>query len=280
MGGRGARSRLSGGTSGAAVDTTGWQEAFDPGVDYESSGDVDHVSRTVTRNLQRRWDSFSQPYQSGLSQTEEDTLYKDWDPRTNEVYGYFRTTNSMAINHLLNDPNNDGKTDAQIFVRKPGDRHDYSRDLKTVQTLDRAVASHKTQADAYYLRYCNPRSLKRAFNLTDAQVRMLQQAGAMTPAQLQQLSANFAGNTSFSKGYTSTSANRSMNAFKNPHAPQSQGYIFERRLYAPAGTNAYAPRNNAQESEVLFGRKMHTRMIGVSYERGHVVIHEMFDRYD
>ena len=299
MGGRGSRSRftanvLGGGvltpqrqpprppqpapTQNAANDTIpDWKEAFDPGTDYESRGDVDHSARTVSRSLQARWDAFSAPFQTGLSSADDAAMMKDWDWNTGQLYGYFRTTNAMTINKLLFQ--NPGKTIQQIFGNPSNPNRVGSKDVKTVQTLDRAVRTHKTQNDAYYLRFCNAGNLQRAFGFTDAQMREIANARHMAPAQLAQLNASLNGSQSFSRGYTSTSANRSMNAFKNPRAPQSQQYYYERRLYAPGGTNAYAARRNAQESEVLFGRNMRTKFLGVTYENGHTVIHEMFDGY-
>lgn len=298
MGGRGTRSRFTANVLGNAPampppqppqqpdplqaqqqtgnsDIPDWREAFDPGTDYESSGDVDHSSRTVSAALQRRWDAFSAPFQSGMTAADDTVMYKDWDSRTGELYGYFRTTNAMAINRKLFQ--NPGKTVQQIFGNQQG--RVGSKDVKTVNTLDRAVKTHKTQSDAYYMRFCSKDSLQRAFGFSDAQMKEISGARFMDSARLAALNQSLTGSKSFSRGYTSTSANRSMNAFKNPRAPQSQGYYYERRLYAPAGTNAYAPRRNAQESEVLFGRNMRTKFLGVTVENGHTVIHEMFDGY-
>lgn len=277
MGGRGSPSRLLPNPSNA-VDVSDWEEAFSPGVDFQKTGDVDHRSRTVTQKLQRQWDQFTAPYQSGVSSTDQAALMKDWDYRTNQLYGYIRTTNSFKINQQLYDPKNAGKTDAQIFTRR--DRNGRLRDLQTVQTLDRAIANHSTQKNAIYTRFCSPNALRATFNLTPAQMSALQSAGSMTPAQLKTLNAAFAGKSSYSKAYTSTSANRSINAFGNPKAPQSKGFIFERKIYAPQGTKAYAAQKNAQESEVIFGRGLQTSIMKVTIASdGHIVIHEMYDRY-
>lgn len=264
--------------SAGGVDVSNWQEAFQPGVDFQKSGDVDHRTRSVTYNLQRQWDQFAQSYQSGLNNADQDALMKDFDPRTGDVYGYVRTTNSFAINKLLYDPNNDGKTDRQIFTRK--DRRGRLRDLKTVQTLDRAIDSHSTAANGIYTRFCSPAAMQATFGLSDAQMAKLQSAGTMSLAQLRALNRAFNGKTSFSKAYTSTSANRSMNAFSNPNAKQSEGFVFERKLYMPQGTKAYASQRNAQESEVIFGRRLQTRVMSITVSSdGHIVFHEMFDGY-
>jgi hypothetical protein len=272
-------SGLGSGSAGG-VDVSNWQEAFQPGVDFQASGDVDHRARTVTRNLQRQWDQFTQSYQTGLDDADQAAMMKEWNPRTGEVYGYIRTTNSFAINEKLYDPKNDGKTDRQIFVQGAKKGHNGQKDLKTVQTLDRAINSHTTAANGIYTRFCSPGALQATFGLSAAQMAKLQTAGTMTPAQLRLLNRAFTGKTSFSKAYTSTSANRSMNAFSDPNAKQSKNYIFERKLYMPQGTKAYAPQRNAQESEVIFGRRLQTRVMGITVSNdGHVVIHEMFDGY-
>ena len=267
-------------SSAGGVDVSNWQEAFQPGVDFQKSGDVDHRARTVTYNLQRQWDQFAQGYQTGLNNADQNALMKEWDPRTGEVYGYVRTTNSFAINKKLYDPNNDGKTDRQIFVQGAQRGHNGMKDLRTVQTLDRAIDTHTTAANGIYTRFCTPNALRATFGLSAAQMQKLQTAASMTPAQLRTLNRAFNGKISFSKAYTSTSANRSMNAFGNPNLSHSKGMIFERKLYIPQGTKAYASQRNAQESEVIFGRRLQTRVMGITVNTdGHIVIHEMFDGY-
>lgn len=291
MGGRGSSSRFSyqtdtdGVSANPNIDTNqadsdalNWQEAFQPGVDFERTGDVNHVTRTVSRGLQRQWDHFTANYSTGMTYADEAALMKEWDPSTDQLYGYVRTTNSFAINKKLYDPQNAGKSDAQVFTRR--DRNGVLRDLQTVRTLDKAITTHQTQANAMYTRFCSPNAMRATFGLTPAQMGILQNAGSMSASQLQKLNQMFFGKKSFSAAYTSTSANRSMNAFSNPSAPQSRGFVFERKIYAPQGTNAYAPRRNAQESEVIFGRRMQTRIMKVDVSSdGHVVIHEMFDGY-
>ena len=262
----------------ASSDIPSWREAFRPDEDFRATGDVDHVSRTVSARLQRDWETFADDYQTGITQADLQAMMKDFDWRTGELYGYLRTTNSFAINQQLYNPNNDGKTDAQIFRMR--DRKGALRDLQTVQTLDRAISQHTTKNNATYTRYCSPAALQATFGLDNAQIQALQNAGSLTVAQMRKLNAVFSGKTSYSKAYTSTSANKSMNAFRDPTARQSRGYIFERRLYVPSGTNAYAASTNAQESEVIFGRKMQTRIMKITVSNnGHIVIHEMFENY-
>ena len=84
-----------------------WKEAFDPGMDYEASGDVNHQIRKVTGYLQKRWNEFAH---GDVSSADKFLMTKDWEYSPKEgkdvVYGYIRTTNAMAINKLLYDPAN------------------------------------------------------------------------------------------------------------------------------------------------------------------------------
>ena len=71
-----------------------------------------------------------------------------------------------------------------------------------------------------------------------------------------------------------------MNAFSNPNAKQSKGFILERKINVPKGTNAYAVKKNAQESEVIFGRNMKAKLSHISVSNdGHIVFHEVYDGY-
>ena len=249
-----------------------YPEAFHPGKDYQAVHGVDHVLRTVSRTTQQEWDAYAVQLNKGVTSADEAAIMKDFDWRTNSLYGYVRTTNSFKINEALYDPKNDGKTDAQIFSRP--------QDLKTVQALDKSIANNVTPANASYTRFSSPNAIKSAFGLTSQELAMIQQAPQMTSAQLTQLNRVLNGKTSFSKAYTSTSGNRSLNAFSNPNAKQSKGFIFERRINVPQGTHAYAPKQNAQESEVIFGRKMGTKLAGISVASdGHIVFHEWFNGY-
>lgn len=261
-----------------APQITDFSEAFAAGQDFERSGDVNHYSRTVSSKLQRQWDGYADSFGKPLTAKEEAALMKEWDPRTGALYGYVRTTNSFAINQALYNPNNAGKSIDQIFTRK--DRQGRKRDLETVKTLDKAINAHKTPADASYSRFGSANSVQATFGLTNAQMSILNNAKSMTPAQLNQLNAALRGKSSYSAAYTSTSANRSMNAFKDPGAKQSKGFTFERKINTPKGTNALAMKKNAQESEVIFGRGLETRIDGISIAKdGHIVIHESFVRY-
>ena len=196
------------------------------------------------------------------------------DFSTGETWGYVRTRNSFAINEKLYDPANAGKTDEQIFTRV---RRDGRSDLKTVQTMDKLIRNHTTQANATYTRFSTGNAIKALYGLDDKQIQTLLRAGSMNPAQMRALNRAFAGKTGYSASYTSTSANRSMNAFGNPHA---KDMWFERKLYMPQGTNAYAVQRNAQESEVIFGRHANTSLMKVTVASdGHIVLHEMFTGY-
>lgn len=276
--GRGSSKAGGGGGGSFKPLQDDFPEAFADGVDFQASGDVDHSYRTVTGSLQRQWDQFTNPYQSGMTAADDRALMKDWDPYNDQLYGYVRTTNSFAINKQLYDPANAGKTDDQIFTRK--DRQGVKRDLQTVQTLDKAINSHTTQADASYTRFTSPNSIQHTFGLSDAQMNILKNAHNLDSNQMAQLNKALQGKTSFSNAYTSTSANRSMNAFGNPNAKQSKGFVFERKVNVPKGTKAYAVKKNAQESETIFGRKMQTKISHISVSGdGHIVIHEVFDGY-
>lgn len=255
-----------------------YNEAFGAGQDFESTNDVNHYSRTVSPQLQKQWNSYTDQYGKPLTAKQEKDLMKEWDPYTDELYGYVRTTNSFKINQALYDPKNAGKSDAQIFTRK--DRNGRLRDLETVKTLDKAISTHKTPADAAYERFGSANSVKATFDFSDSEMKMIESAHKMSPSQLAQLNANIQGRSSYSKAYTSTSANRSMNAFKNPKTKQAKGFYYERRISVPKGTNALAMKKNAQESEVIFGRGMETRITGISIGKdGHTIIHEEFVRY-
>lgn len=272
--GRGSSGKSSGGGGSAA--SKDFPEAFAPGKDFAAVGGVDHAARTVSRTTQGEWDQYSASMNSGMTAADDQAIMRQYSTTPNHqkayVSGYVRTQNAFAINELLYDPANDGKTDAQIFKRKA--------DRDTVKALDKMINTHTTPADASYVRFSGPGGIKGAFGLTDAQMSLLSQARSMTPAQLTQLNKALSGTVSFSKAYTSTSANRSLNAFSNPNAKQSKGFIFERVLNIPKGTKAFAPPKNAQESEVIFGRRMQTRLTGISIGKdGHIVLHETFDGY-
>lgn len=258
----------SSGYSGNRYNT--WREAFDPGKDYEATGDVDHDARRVSRFLQERWNEFAH---DDASYSDREDLDKDWERLPGggtTTYGYIRTFNSYNINAALYDPANANKTDEEIFTRR--DRAGNLRDLQTVRTLDRMINTHTTPVNGTYSRYTSAESIKATFGLTDEQMEIISRAGVMDSHQLTRLGKSLTGTSGYSRAYTSASANRSMNAFKDKN-------IWERRLYVPEGTSAYIPSHNAQESEAIFGRHMNTRIIGVTVEDGRIVIHEAFDGY-
>lgn len=262
-------SKVSGGSAGGGMLKQDFPEAFMPGKDYEAVGGVDHVSRTVSRMTQAEWDQYASQFGSDISSSDEAKLMKDWDPATDELYGYFRTTNSMALNKKFYQ--NAGKTPDEIFSKNTVRD---MRDLDTVKTLDKAINSHSTPSDGTYFRFCNPASLQRSYGLSDAQINLIMQAPNMSTSQLSQLNAALRGSKASSPGYTSVSANRSLNAFKNPTAKQSTGYTIERRIGVKKGTKAFAPKANAQESEVIFGRNFGVNFSHITVEGNHIVIHE------
>lgn len=258
----------SGGTAPAASTTVPeFQEAFAPGKDFEAVGGVDHSARRVSNMTQTEWNQYVAQYGQDLTPSEYNDIMKDWDG--NGLYGYVRTTNAMELNKQFFQ--NPGKTPDQIFSKRTKQG---KRDLQTVKTLDNAINTHTTPNDGLYYRFCNPASLQRSYGLTSSQMSMVLQAPSMTSAQLSQLNAALKGSKSANLGYTSVSANRSLNAFKNPSARQSQNYIIERRISVKKGTNAFAPSRNAQESEVIFGRGFDATFSHITVEGNHIVIHE------
>ena len=260
----------SGGGGGSAPQTQqrkDFAEAFAPGKDFEAVNGVNHVRRTVSRTTQAEWDAYASKFGSDLSYADEQALFKQWDGQ--RLFGYFRTTNSMALNEQFY--KNAGKTPDQIFSKRTKQR---KKDMETVTALDKAISTHKTPSDGTYYRFCNPASLQKSYGLSDAQINYILQAPNMNAAQLKQLNAALRGSKASSPGYTSVSANRSLNAFKNPSAKQSPNYVIERRIGVKAGTNAFAPKRNAQESEVVFGRNFGVNFSHVTVEGNHIVIHE------
>ena len=267
--GRGARKSGGGAGGKQQQPVQEFPEAFAPGKDFEAIGGVDHDMRTVSRMTQQEWDQYTAKFGADLPYSEEQKLMKDWDPRTNQLYGYIRTTNSMALNKQFYD--NQGKTPDQIFNKRTKQGR---KDLETVNALDSAINSHVTPSDGMYYRFCNPKSLQRSYGLSDAQMQMVLNAPNMNSQQLAQLNKALGGSKASSPGYTSVSANRSLNSFKNPTKKQSQGYSIERRISVKKGTNGYAPKRNAQESEVIFGRNFGVNFSHVTVEGNHIVIHE------
>ena len=260
-------SGLGGGRKSSGVSD--FAEAFAPGKDFVSVNGVNHQARTVSRTTQQEWDQYSASMNTGITAADEAAIMT---AGYGTLRGYVRTSNSFAINAALYDPTNAGKTDAQIFKKKA--------DRDTVKALDKAINNNVTPNDVSYTRFSSPSAVQATFGLSNAQMAMLKQATSMNSSQLALLNKALGGSVSHSKAYTSTSANRTLNAFSNPTAPQSRGFIFERRINVPKGTKAYAPRKNAQESEVIFGRGVQTRLTGITINTdGHIVLHETFDGY-
>lgn len=253
--------------SGGAV--TEFPEAFAAGKDFQAVNGVNHVSRTVSRTTQGEWDAYTAAFGSDISAADVQALEKEWDPRTGNLYGYIRTTNSMAINKKFYDSPDKGPD--ELFDKRT---EQGQRDLQTIDALDRAIASHKTPTDGTYYRFCAPAGLQRSYGFSDAEMAVIMQAPNMTQAQLAALNQSLQGSKCSSPGYVSTSANRSLNAFSNPSAPQSKGYVIERRMGVKAGTNAFAAKMNAQESEVIFGRNFGVTFSHITVEGNHIVVHE------
>ena len=265
--GRGSSKAGGAAAGGMMQQTQEFPEAFAPGKDFEAVGGVDHSLRRVSSMTQQEWNDYASKYGADVSYADEQNLMKDWDGVN--LYGYIRTTNAMELNKQFNQ--NPGKTPDEIFNKRTKQG---KRDLATVDALDRAINSHSTPADGSYYRFCNPASLQRSYGLSDAQLNMVLQAPNMSKSQLATLNASMRGYKASSHGYTSVSANRSLNAFKDPTAKQSKGYTIERRISVKKGTKAYAPKRNAQESEVIFGRNFGVNFSHISVEGNHIIIHE------
>ncbi len=261
---------------GAVVSIEDFPEAFASGTDFEATGDVNHPAHWASWNAKTQWEQFADEQgQKGVTKKDINNLKKDWqgfDENGNDLlFGYVRTSNSFKINEQLYDPKNKGKSMEEIFTRK--DKHGKLHDLDTVNSLDKLISKNKTQKDASFTRFTDDGSIQASLGLTDKQMARIASAGSMTPKQLAQLNKSLAGTEAFSAAYTSTSANRSLNAF--------QGKKYERKLNIPKGTNAYVVKNNAQESEVIFGRNMRTKLTGISIANdGHIVLHETFVGYE
>lgn len=272
--GSGASGIKGGGGGGAAIRE--FDEAFKAGKDFEAVNGVDHDMRTVSRTTQAEWDNYVAGFGSDPTATEEYDIMRQYSSIPNAkgavVSGYIRTQNSFAINEALYDPANAGKSIDQIFTR--------SSDKQTIKTLDRLIDTHSTPADASYTRFCSANALKNTFGFSDAQMAIISNAPNMTKSELAQLNKALSGSTSYNASYTSVSANRSLNAFKNPNASHSSGMIFERKISTPKGTKAFAAKKNAQESEVIFGRNAETAFGRLSVASdGHIVFHEGFTGY-
>lgn len=154
------------------------------------------------------------------------------------------------------------------------------RDLNTVRTMDKLINNHSTRSNAIYTRFADKGAIQSMYGLSDKQLNALLNAKNMNATQLGALNRVMANKTGYSRSYTSTSANRSMNAFSDLRAHRSANLVFERKLYVPSGTKAYAPQMNAQESEVIFGRNANTRLMKITVAAdGHIVLHEMFTGY-
>lgn len=203
-------------------------------------------------NREKEWRDFAKHWQDGVTQADlNEILAHGWN------YGYVATSHSFDINERLYSPANANKTIEEIF--------NDPRDVRTVRTLDKLIQNHGTPRDAFYTRYSGASAIKSIFGLSDAQM------AAFTPGNIAMLNKALAGSTSTSKSFTSASANSSLNVFK--------GKRFERRLYVPAGTRSYGVTSQDDESEVIFGRNLNTRLVKITYENNHYVLHEMVTGY-
>lgn len=222
---------------------------------------------------EREWKDYTDSFGVSTSDAEHEVLYKSFDPRTFEVYGYIRTSNAMRINEQLYDPANVGKSDEEIFTRK--DRSGRLKDLETVKTLDKKISQGKVPKNSIFVRFANPDAAIATLGMSKEQQAVFKEAISARRLDADSLSAlnkAFNGTRTYSNSYTSTSANRDWNVFSH--------YKIERRIYTPAGTKAYAAKDNKAESEVVFGRRMQTEVFKVTVSsKGNLVFHERFVGY-
>ena len=228
----------------------GWKEAFP-----DSNAD---------------WKDFTDSFGHQISREDWQALMHSWEGGGGHPWGYVQTGNSFRINEMLYNPDNEGKTDEEIFKNR--DDNGKLRDLMTVKALNKAIANGRTPANAVFTRFAGYTSIKAQFGLTDAQIAVLRRGGNLSSSELKQLNDAMRGSRSISKSYTSTSANRKMNVFT--------GKPIERKLYVPKGTHAFAAERNRAESEVVFGRNVETVLMGITISpRGNLIFHERFVGY-
>lgn len=130
-----------GGSKATAPATTpkDFKEAFAPGKDFVAVGGANHDTRSVSRMTQAEWDAYASQFGSDPSSSDVDSMMKTWDPRYDNLYGYFRTTNSMALNKKFYE--NVGKSPDEIFKggKDAKSRKQNQKDLETVNTLDKVT---------------------------------------------------------------------------------------------------------------------------------------------
>lgn len=239
-------------------DTDHWREAWDTWS--QSSSYLENKDKFIK--------DFAGDFK--VTPEEEKIIYKSWSD-DGHPQGYVKTGNSFRINEKFYNPQNDGKTLEEMFPRE--NRKGEKVDIRTIRTLDKLIDQNKTKRNAIFTRYTNDEALKSVFGFTDDQLRYMRRfANERNAAKMKELSDGLKGRSSSSKSYTSTSANREANVFK--------GSLFERRIYVPAGTNAFACKENPVESETVFGRGMKTSLMKITYEGNHIVLHEYMDGYD
>lgn len=203
-----------------------------------------------------------------VTEEEERVVYKSF-ASDGFPQGYIKTSNSYRINQEFYNPANEGKSLEELFPRTL--RDGTKTDIRTIRTLDKLIDQNKTKRNAVFTRYTDARALTDVFGFTSEQIQSLVDF-SHNPAKLKELSDGFKGRSTYSKSYTSTSANREANVFKYKE--------FERRIYTPAGTKAFACKENPVESETIFGRGMKTSLMRITYEHGHIVLHEYMEGYD
>ena len=239
-------------------DVDRWQEAWETW----------DAGNSRSENAQKFVDDFAGDFD--VTDAEEQVLYKSWAD-DGHPSGYIKTGNSFRINEKFYDPKNDGKTLEELFPRT--DRNGTKIDIRTIRTMDKVIAQNTTKRNAIFTRYTTDNALKSVFGFTEEQVDdIVRYAFTGQDDKLREISEGFKGRTSYSKSYTSTSANKHANVF--------QHQTFERRIYVPEGTNAFACKKNPVESETVFGRGMKTSLMKITHEGDHIVLHEYMEGYD
>lgn len=232
MGSRGGTSHIAGGGSWRTrYGIPNWPAAYTP-----SDNRYDNA---------RKWEAFTSAYRFGGM---ERFLY-------DHTNGYVATGNSFGINARLYNPRNKGKDIKEIFA-------DHQPALRTVKTLDRAIATHVSQKDAYFVRLESREAIKADFGLSDSELYSMFDATKRDA---------LIGRTSYQPAFTSISAAVDKNVFGNRE--------FKRYFYIPKGTNIYGTTNDP-ESEFILGRGLKTQIMKVeSGPGGKIILYEMVIGY-
>lgn len=225
------------------------------GLDKKSGGRgksaADQEYAMAYSGTEAAWGDFAKSFQNGVSDADRDLLIVHG---RNHDEGFFASSESQIINSDFAE--NPTKTPEDLFS---GERY------RTVMALEKAINNNSTKSDGAYSRFVSDGEISNLYGLSAAEVRALHN----DPSSF---NTNWAGRTAVQHSYTETSASRDLNFW-------SSLMNTERRISVPKGTKAYAHPDMGDESEVIFARKMKTKLIGVSKEGGTLVFHEAFVGY-